>query len=116
VPLQIASLLGFFATLLGTVLLAYVLGRYLANGNPPPGFPFLASIIVIFAGTQLFALGIIGEYLARMHFRMMGRPPYAYRSAIESGWRASGDADAGAPPAAIRAETEAPAAFSRSSS
>ena len=45
-----------------------------------PGFPFLASVIAIFSGAQLFALGIIGEYLARMHFRMMDRPTYAVRS------------------------------------
>ena len=45
-----------------------------------PGFPFLASVIAIFSGAQLFALGIIGEYLARMHFRFMERPTYAVRS------------------------------------
>ena len=44
-----------------------------------PGFPFLASVIAIFSGAQLFALGIIGEYLARMHFRMMDRPTYVIR-------------------------------------
>ena len=41
-----------------------------------PGFTFLASIIAIFSGVQLFALGIFGEYLARIHFRTMDRPPY----------------------------------------
>jgi hypothetical protein len=41
-----------------------------------PGFTFLASVISIFSGAQLFALGIFGEYLARMHFRSMDRPPY----------------------------------------
>jgi hypothetical protein len=44
-----------------------------------PGFPFLASLIAMFSGVQMFALGIIGEYLARMHFRMMDRPGYAIR-------------------------------------
>jgi undecaprenyl-phosphate 4-deoxy-4-formamido-L-arabinose transferase len=48
-------------------------------GSPVPGFPFLASIIAIFSGAQLFALGVIGEYLARMHFRMMSRPSYVVR-------------------------------------
>ena len=32
--------------------------------------------IVIFSAAQLFADGIIGEYLARMHFRTMDRPTY----------------------------------------
>jgi undecaprenyl-phosphate 4-deoxy-4-formamido-L-arabinose transferase len=48
-----------------------------------PGFPFLASLIALFSGAQLFALGIIGEYLARVHFRTMDRPPYAVRAMTE---------------------------------
>jgi undecaprenyl-phosphate 4-deoxy-4-formamido-L-arabinose transferase len=44
-----------------------------------PGFAFLACVIAIFAGAQLFALGVIGEYLARLHFRTMDRPTYAVR-------------------------------------
>jgi glycosyltransferase involved in cell wall biosynthesis len=75
-PLQVASMIGFIATALGLLVLAYVLGRYLLEGARVEGFAFLASIMSIFAGAQLFALGIIGEYLARMHFRMLDRPPY----------------------------------------
>jgi undecaprenyl-phosphate 4-deoxy-4-formamido-L-arabinose transferase len=51
-------------------------GRTLITGTSAPGFPFLASIIAIFAGVQLVTLGIIGEYLARMHFRLMRKPTY----------------------------------------
>jgi glycosyltransferase involved in cell wall biosynthesis len=79
-PLQLASLVGFSFTLFGGVVLLWVLGRYLMSGVSVAGFPFLASIIAIFAGAQLFALGIIGEYLARMHFRSMERPTYVVRS------------------------------------
>jgi glycosyltransferase involved in cell wall biosynthesis len=80
VPLQLASLTGFAFTLMGVVVLAYVVGRYLIEGTTVAGFPFLASVIAIFSGAQLFSLGILGEYLARMHFRTMGRPPYSIRS------------------------------------
>jgi len=79
-PLQIASMVGFVFTLFGFGVLAYVLGRLFILGASVPGFPFLASIIAIFSGAQLFSLGIIGEYLARMHFRLMDRPPYAVKS------------------------------------
>lgn len=79
-PLQLASLTGFLFTLLGLVVLVYVVGRYLIQGGSVPGFPFLASIIAIFSGAQLFALGIIGEYLARMHLRSMDKPPYVVRT------------------------------------
>jgi glycosyltransferase involved in cell wall biosynthesis len=81
-PLQLASLVGFGCTLFGVCVLIYVVGRYLIEGSIP-GFPFLASIIAIFSGAQLFALGVIGEYLARMHFRTMNRPAYAIRSTVE---------------------------------
>lgn len=80
-PLQIASLIGFVFTLFGFLVLVYVLVQYFVRGNPVPGFPFLASIVALFSGAQLFALGIIGEYLARMHFRTMQKPPYVVRDA-----------------------------------
>jgi undecaprenyl-phosphate 4-deoxy-4-formamido-L-arabinose transferase len=87
-PLQIASLTGFGFTLFGVLVLVYVVGRYLIQGTTVAGFPFLASVIAIFSGAQLFALGILGEYLARMHFRTMGRPPFAVRSKTDEGARA----------------------------
>jgi glycosyltransferase involved in cell wall biosynthesis len=76
-PLQLASIIGFGFTLFGIGVLLYVVGKYFISGTSVAGFPFLASIIAIFSGAQLFALGIIGEYLARMHFRMMDKPAYA---------------------------------------
>jgi undecaprenyl-phosphate 4-deoxy-4-formamido-L-arabinose transferase len=79
-PLQLASLVGFTFTLFGLIMLVYVIARYIIEGGSVPGFPFLASAIAIFSGAQLFALGIIGEYLARMHFRMMERPTYTVRT------------------------------------
>lgn len=82
-PLQIASLIGFFFTLFGVGVFVYVVGRYLILGYSVPGFPFLASIIAIFSGAQLFALGIIGAYLARIHFRIMNRPTYVVRSTTD---------------------------------
>lgn len=84
VPLQVASLIGFLFTLFGIIVFIYVVGRYIIQGGVVPGFPFLASIIAIFSGAQLFALGIMGEYLARMHFRLMDRPSYLVRSETDT--------------------------------
>ncbi len=81
-PLQLASLVGFSFTVFGLLVLAYVVGRYLAEGGSVPGFPFLASVIAIFSGAQLFALGIIGEYLARMHLRTLEKPTYAVQAEV----------------------------------
>ena len=75
-PLRFASWLGFAATGFGVLVLCWVVGRYLYQGGntPMPGFPFIASTIAIFSGIQLFSLGVIGEYLARMQSRSTGRP------------------------------------------
>jgi len=75
-PLQIASLVGFSFSVFGLLMLVYVLVGWLVHGSQVPGFAFLASMIAIFSGAQLMALGIMGEYLARMHYRTMEKPSY----------------------------------------
>lgn len=76
VPLRMTNWLGFLSTIFGLIVLVVVLFQYFTAGSIP-GFPFLASVIAIFSGTQLFALGIFGEYLARIFDRSMDRPTYA---------------------------------------
>jgi hypothetical protein len=78
-PLQLATIIGFSFTLFGIGVLAFVLIRYLIQGVVVQGFAFLASIVAIFAGAQLFALGIMGEYLGRMFQRTTGQPSYTVR-------------------------------------
>jgi len=83
-PLQIASVIGFAFVLFGLLILAFVVINYLVRDDSVPGFAFLASIITIFSGAQMFALGIFGEYLARMHFRSMDRPVYVIGETVEA--------------------------------
>lgn len=89
-PLRIASGVGLFTALYGLGLFFYVVIRRLLQTNYVPGFAFIAAEIALFAGLQLFAIGVIGEYVARLHFRTMGKPPYVVRDSVESGDRADG--------------------------
>lgn len=82
-PLQLASIVGFVFSLLGVGILTYVLVRFALYGSTVAGFPFLASIIAIFSGAQLFALGILGEYMARIHLRSLDRPTYTVAETTE---------------------------------
>jgi len=75
IPLRLASILGFLFTIIGFFVLLYVIIIYFTLGSIP-GFSFLVSVVTIFSGVQLFSLGIIGEYLARMFERSSGRPSY----------------------------------------
>jgi len=82
IPLRLASIVGFMFTLFGFGVLTYVLVTYFVAGSIP-GFSFLASSVTIFSGVQLFALGILGEYLARVFERTGGRPTYTIARTIE---------------------------------
>jgi undecaprenyl-phosphate 4-deoxy-4-formamido-L-arabinose transferase len=78
-PLRIASLLGLGTVLFGIALLLFIVIQWMLGGNPVRGFTLMFSMLVIFSGVQLLSLGILGEYLARMYQRSMGRPPYVIK-------------------------------------
>jgi glycosyltransferase involved in cell wall biosynthesis len=82
VPLQLASLLGFFTTCIGLFFFIFVIIAYFFLDKRVPGFTFLAAALTLFSGVQLFVLGIMGEYLARMHARLTGSPAYQIRETI----------------------------------
>jgi len=80
-PLRLASWIGFVMTLFGLGVFIYVFVIYFTVGSLP-GFPFLASVISIFSGAQLFTLGIFGEYLAHIFDRSMDRPSYIIQETV----------------------------------
>ncbi len=92
-PLEIASVIGFVFMLFGASALVWVLARWLILGSVVPGFAFLASTITIFSGVQMFALGVMGEYLARMHTRLTDQPSYVIRETVGSTESAAGISD-----------------------
>jgi glycosyltransferase involved in cell wall biosynthesis len=81
-PLKLSSIIGFIFAAFGFIILVYVFINWLIKGSIVPGFYFLASLIAILSGAQLLSLGIIGEYLARIHMRTMERPPYIIQEEI----------------------------------
>ena len=84
-PLRIASAVGLLTSFFGISMFFYVVIRRLLETDYVPGFTFIASEVALFAGLQLFAIGIIGEYLARLHFRTMGKPAYVIRDTVGEG-------------------------------
>lgn len=82
-PLRFVSLVGVAMAAIGAATLFYVLGRW-AFGHAVPGFTFVAAAVALFSGAQLLALGVLGEYLGRMHFRSMQRPVYLVREVVST--------------------------------
>ena len=79
-PLRLASALGLLTAAFGFGLLSYVIIEAFLTGKSVPGFRMMFAGITILSGAQLICLGLIGEYLSRMHFRIMGRPTYTVRT------------------------------------
>lgn len=75
-PLRLASLMGFFFTLLAFVMIVFIVVRKLVSGDPTPGWPSLACIVVFIGGVQLFCIGILGEYLTKTYLETKNRPIY----------------------------------------
>ncbi len=82
--LSVVTLLGIAAVTLGLGILAWVVSQYFVVGTSVAGFPFLASSIALFSGAQMLSLGIIGEYLGRIHVRVQGRPSYHIAERVSS--------------------------------
>jgi undecaprenyl-phosphate 4-deoxy-4-formamido-L-arabinose transferase len=78
-PLRVMSVVGLAMSVVGFVLFGYVIYLFISGATEVAGFTTLASMIALFAGVQLLGLGIMGEYLGRLHFRSMRRPTFVVR-------------------------------------
>jgi len=76
VPLQIATKVGYLGLVTSLVLLIFTVVRRLIFGDVVTGFPFLASLIAATSGVQLLLLGVLGQYIGHMHYRVIGMPSY----------------------------------------
>ena len=74
-PLKIVSLVGGVSLFASLVLFVYVLVSIFA-GNAAAGWASIICVITFFGGVQLAALGIIGEYIARIFEEVKRRPNY----------------------------------------
>jgi undecaprenyl-phosphate 4-deoxy-4-formamido-L-arabinose transferase len=79
-PLRLIVMLGLLMSVFGSFVFLYAIWRYFKGTIP--GFPFILSIISIFSGAQMFSIGMLGEYLARIYGRTMGKPAYIIKTQI----------------------------------
>ena len=75
-PLQIASWSGLFFTVVSVIALLVVFIRALVFGDPVAGWPSTICIVLFVGGVQLFCLGVMGQYIAKIFRETKKRPPY----------------------------------------
>ena len=83
-PLRAVTWLGLVLGLAGFVVLVATLVRYYLGIITEPGFTSVVSLIAFFGGIQLLGLGVLGEYLGRLHARSLRRPAFVVRSVVGS--------------------------------
>ena len=74
VPLSIASIGGIILTLVAFIMVIVVAIRKLIFGDPVDGWASLVCIITFIGGIQLFCMGIIGQYIAKIYLETKHRP------------------------------------------
>jgi undecaprenyl-phosphate 4-deoxy-4-formamido-L-arabinose transferase len=79
VPLKLVTWLGIACSVFGFGLLLFVLVSFVRGEVQVAGFTTLASMIALFSGAMMLSIGILGEYLGRLHFRSMQRPTFLVR-------------------------------------
>lgn len=82
IPLQIVSAIGVATATTGILMGVYYLFLYLTSNIVVPGFASTIIAILVLGGAQLLALGVIGEYLGRLHLNVNRKPQYVIRNMI----------------------------------
>jgi undecaprenyl-phosphate 4-deoxy-4-formamido-L-arabinose transferase len=93
VPLQLVSFCGVGAAIVGFALGVYYLYQYTISGITVPGFASTIVSILVLGGLQLLGLGILGEYVGRLHLNVNRKPQYSVRRVVS----AARDEQEGAP-------------------
>lgn len=75
-PLMISAWVGFFFVLVSLLAIVFVFVRKLVYGGSVEGWASLVCIMLFIAGVQLFCMGVMGSYLAKIYQESKHRPHY----------------------------------------
>ena len=84
VPLKVASYIGLMTAIGAFAFGTFVVVKALLYGDAVQGWPTLAALVLFLGGVQLMAIGIVGEYLARMFTEVKQRPLYFVQRHLQS--------------------------------
>lgn len=84
IPLRIATISGFAATIVGFLISLKYLYDYFITKNYIPGWTTVVVLLIFFGGLILTTLGIIGEYIGRMYLTLNNKPQYSITEIISS--------------------------------
>lgn len=81
-PLSLAAIVGMIFCILSLLLIIFIVVRTLVFGDPVAGWPSTICIVSLISGVQLFCIGIVGQYMAKMYMEVKQRPIYLVKEEI----------------------------------
>ena len=75
-PLRIATFVGLLVAIWALGYIGWIIAKVLLWGEPVQGYPTIMTVMLFLGATQLIAIGILGEYIARIFNESKGRPTY----------------------------------------
>jgi undecaprenyl-phosphate 4-deoxy-4-formamido-L-arabinose transferase len=94
-PLRVATVLGLAMAAAGMLGIAIVLWLRVTEQGPAFGWGSLMAALLVFSGTQLVMLGMIGEYVGRMFLAINQRPQAVVRDVVRGGFETEGSMPSG---------------------
>ena len=83
-PLSIASWFGIFMTIVSFIAVIFIIIRKTIFGDPVDGWASTVCVITFIGGIQLFCMGIMGQYIAKMYMEVKKRPHYIVKDCNRS--------------------------------
>lgn len=77
--LVLSALIGILFCLISFIMIIVIIIKTLVFGDPTSGWPSMVCIIFFVSGIQLFCIGVMGEYLAKMYLEVKKRPIYVIK-------------------------------------
>lgn len=81
-PIKLITNLGLLIITISLIYFTYVVIKKVFITDVPEGFTALLFMIILFGGIQLFAIGLIGEYVLRIFFQVKKRPLFVLKERI----------------------------------
>jgi undecaprenyl-phosphate 4-deoxy-4-formamido-L-arabinose transferase len=82
-PLRLSTIIGIVLSFLGLLYTIHVISLHMIYGTPA-GWASIMSVVLLFSGAQLIVLGVMGEYLGRIHLTNNRKPQFIIRDTVVS--------------------------------
>ncbi len=83
-PLRLSAYIGFLSSLVSVIYLIVVVVQKLVYGIDVPGYATIVVLLLLLGGLQLFCLGVLGEYFAKMYIQVKDRPIYIVKEHLKN--------------------------------